>query len=85
MTPRNYFRDQKVVTKCRNQFSKEVKPGRMLGGLGWTRELVQSFLGKNVYTIPCGSVPKGDDPDGRIEHDYSYAVDGGRSINSVLL
>ena len=46
---------------------------------------MQSFLGKDVYTIPCASVPKGDDPDGRIVHDYSYAVEGGQSINSVLL
>ena len=46
---------------------------------------MQSFLGKDVYTIPCVSVPKGDDPDGRIVHDYSYAVEGGQLINSVLL
>ena len=46
---------------------------------------MQSFLGKDVYTIPCASIPKGDDPDGRIVHDYSYAVEGGQSINSVLL
>ena len=57
----------------------------MLGGRGWTRQLVQSFLGKHVYTIPCGSVPKGDDPNGRIVHDYSYAVVDGQSVNSVLL
>ena len=57
----------------------------MLGGAGWTREIVQSFLGKDVYTIPCGSVPKGDDPNGRIVHNYSYAVDKGCSLNSALL
>ena len=57
----------------------------MLGGAGWTREIVQSFLGRDVYTIPCGSVPKGDDPNGRIVHNYSYAVDKGWSLNSALL
>ena len=46
---------------------------------------MQSFFGKDIDTIPCASVPKGDDPDGHIVHDYSYAVDGGQSINSVLL
>ena len=52
-----------------------------VGGEGQTSELIQSFLGTNVYTIPCGSVPKGDEPDGRIMYNYSYAVDKGRSIN----
>ena len=59
--------------------------GRMLGGVGWIREIVQAFLGRDVYTIPCGRVPKGDDPDGRIVHNYSYAAYSGWSINSALL
>ena len=46
---------------------------------------MEEFLGSNVYTIPCGSVPKGDDPHGRIIHDYSYAIMGSQSINEVLL
>ena len=48
----------------------------MIGGVGWTRADVEDFLSSNVYTIPCGSVPKGDDPHGRIVHDYSYAAKG---------
>ena len=46
--------------------------------------MVEDFLGTRVYTIPCGAVPKGDDPHGRIIHDYSYACMEG-SINSALL
>ena len=57
----------------------------MLGGRGWTRKLVEDFLGKNVYTIPCGSVRKGDDPHGRIVHDFSYANKNGESVNSALI
>ena len=56
----------------------------MIGGLGWSKVSVEKFLGKSVYTIPCGSVRKGDDPHGRIIHDYSYAYRDG-SINSALL
>ena len=47
--------------------------------------MVENFLGTSVYIIPCGCVPKGDDPYGRIIHDYSYPRDGRRSINSSLL
>ena len=57
----------------------------MLGGLGWTRNDVEEFLGKDIYTIPCGSVPKGDDPHGRIIHNYSYEAVQGESVNSALL
>ena len=57
----------------------------MLGGSGQTRKDVESFLGQSVYTIPCGCVPRGLDPHGRIIHDYSYAFDGINSINSCLL
>ena len=63
----------------------EVKAGRMLGGVGWTRKIVEKFLGSRVYTIPCGSVPKGDDPHGRIIHDYSYPGKNGQSVNAALL
>ena len=56
----------------------------MLGGVGWTKKTVENFLRARVYTIPCGAVPKGDDPHGRIIHDYSYACRDG-SINSALL
>ena len=57
----------------------------MIGGVGWTRTDVEDFLSSKVYTIPCGSVPKGDDPHGRIVHDYSYAAVDGESINEALL
>ena len=42
-------------------------------------------MASNVYTIPCGSVPKGDDPHGRIVHNYSYAAVGDESINAAIL
>ena len=84
-TPKNYFSEQLVIQKCRVRFSKEVRAGRMLGGVGQTRRDVEEFLASNVYTIPCGSVPKGDDPHGRVIHDYSYAIMGIQSINEVLL
>ena len=56
----------------------------MIGGVGWSKVSVETFLGKSVYTIPCGSVRKGDDPHGRIIYDHSYACMDG-SINSALL
>ena len=42
------------------------------------------FLSNSFYTIPCGTVPKGDDPYGRIIHNYSHEYNG-RSINDALL
>ena len=57
----------------------------MIGGWGQTRKNVEEFLGKDVYTIPCGSVPKDNDPHGRIVHNYSYKAADGMSVNSVLL
>ena len=57
----------------------------MLGGAGWTRKSVEKFLSAPVYTIPCGSVCKGDDPHGRIIHDYSYACREASIINTSLL
>ena len=59
----------------------EIKAGRMMVGKGWTRNLLENFLGKNVNTIPCGSVRKGDDPQGRIVHDFNYAPKNGESVN----
>ena len=57
----------------------------MIGGWGWRKDDVKNFLGSDVYTIPCGSVRKGDDPHGRIVHNYSYAAVMDESINSALL
>ena len=82
---RNYFSDREAIQKCRDRFRDEIKKGRMLGGPGWNREMVENFLGTGVYTIPCGCVPKEDEPVGRIIHDYSFPKDGRRSINSSLL
>ena len=48
----------------------------MLGGPGWNRQMVEDFLGTSVYTIPCGCVPKSDDPFGHIIHEYSFPSDG---------
>ena len=38
---KNYFKNQEAVEKCRARFHNEVKLGRMIGGLGWTRETVK--------------------------------------------
>ena len=84
-TPQNYFSDKSVIQKCRERFFKEVRAGRMLGGVGQTRSRVEEFLGRNVYTIPCGSVRKGDDPHGRIVHDYSFAAKDRESLNAALV
>ena len=80
----NYFTPD-VFGKCRERFQSELKKGRMIGGPGWTREVVHAFLGTSFYVIPCGAVPKGTDPHGRIIHDYSFAPAGGVSINSCLI
>lgn len=69
--PKNYFRNRKGIDKCRARFTSEIKKGRMIGGVGWTSEIVEWFLGTPFYTVPCGAVPKNDDPLGRIIHDYS--------------
>ena len=81
---RNFLKTPAAISKCRDRFKKEVSLGRMLGGPGWTRTVVTEFLSNSFYTIPCGAVPKGDDPYGRIIHDYSHEFDG-ISINDALL
>ena len=30
----NYFKNQEAVQKCRDRFTKEIKLGRMIGGIG---------------------------------------------------
>ena len=63
----------------------EVEKGRMLGGRGWSLDKVENFLGQKVHVIPCGAVPKNDDPFGRIIHDYSYPKSNySNSVNSAL-
>ena len=82
---KNYFINQEGVTKCRSRFHDEVNLGRMIGGLGQTRESVKQFLGRSFYTIPCGAVPKDHDPLGRIIHDFSFPSKKRGSINSALI
>ena len=73
------------MRKARARFTGEVKKGRMIGGVGWSREKVEKFLGRKVYVIPCGAVPKNNDPCGRIIHDYSYPKKNySTSINTAL-
>ena len=59
--------------------------GRTIGGPGWGRAAVHDFLNRDFYVIPCGAVPKGADPHGRIIHDYSFAPEDSHSLNSSLL
>ena len=73
------------VRKARERFSEEVKKGRMLGGVGWSKDIVERFLGCRVYVIPCGAVPKNDDPQGRIIHNYSHPTAKHNSVNSALI
>ena len=56
----------------------------MLGGPGWTAPDVKKIVHSDFYVIPCGAVAKGDDPHGRIIHDYSYAPRNTKSLNSCL-
>ena len=79
----NYLGSREARHKCRLRFQSEVRAGRMIGGPGWTSDVVRWFLGGDFYITPCGAVPKGDDPHGRIVHNYSHTFDG-ISLNSVL-
>ena len=65
-TPINFLSGAEAIKKARARFKSEVEKGRMLGGIGWTREKVEDFLQKKVYVIPCGAVPKNGDKNGRI-------------------
>ena len=84
VTPVNFLRGSEAIKKARERFKNEIKNGLMLGGVGWTREKVENFLGRKVYVIPCGAVPKGGDKNGRIIHNYSYQHKGARSVNAAL-
>ena len=81
----NYFKDKSGIEKCRARFNSEIKAGRMIGGWGWTQDMVRWFLGGNFYTIPCGAVPKNQEPLGRIIHDYSSPSATEGSVNSALI
>ena len=80
----NYLGTDDARQKCRLRFQSEVAAGRMIGGPGWTADAVHWFLNGDFFITPCGAVPKGDDPHGRIVHNYSHEFEG-ISINSVLL
>ena len=83
-TPVNFLMGAEDVRKAQARFKSEVKMGRMLGGIGWTREMVENFLKRKVYVVPCGAVPKNDDKFGRIIHNYSYPHKNHLSVNSAL-
>ena len=56
----------------------------MLWGRGWSRKKVEKFLKRKVHIIPCGAVPKNEDPFGRIIHNFSFPNKKVNSINSAL-
>ena len=60
VTPVNFLRGSEAIKKARARFKNEIKNGWMLGGVGWTREKVENFLGKKVYVIPCGRFQIGE-------------------------
>ena len=83
-SPCNFLGRGEAVRKARARFTEEVKKGRMLGGVGWTRIKVENFLKRRAHAIPCGAVPKDGDPCGRIIHNYSYPQKTSDSVNSAL-
>ena len=70
------FLPKEALAKCRKRFENETKLGRMMGGLGWSNRHPRVFLGKYFNFIPCGTVLKGNEPHGRIIHDFSFAPVG---------
>ena len=82
--PPNFLKGEEAIKKARDRFVKEVQKGRMLGGVGWSLRKVKEFLKRDVYVIPCGAVPKNDDPFGRIIHNYSHPDKFSDSINAAL-
>ena len=84
-SPPNFFKTKAAIDKCRARFDAEIRKGRMVGGVGWTAKHIKHFLGKQFYTIPCGAVPKNNDPEGRIIHNYSYPSAKIGSVNSALI
>ena len=41
------------------------------------------FGGQDFYGIPCNATQKGEDPLGRIVHDYGYYSAGSYSVNAT--
>ena len=83
-TPVNFLRGTEAIKKARARFTSEVEKGRMLGGVGWTREKVENFLKRKVYVVPCGAVPKNGEKNARIIHNYSHLHKNALSVNSAL-
>ena len=81
----NFLKTPAALAACRKRLDSEVKKGRILGGRGWTKAVVEEFLGRNFYVIPCGAVPKNGNPVGRIIHNYSFPDAKVASVNSALL
>ena len=70
----------------RKAMRKEVVAGRMIGGPGWTSQMVRQFFGgKNFYGIPCSATAKDGIPRGRVVHDYGFFKRGSYSINAAPL
>ena len=68
----------------RQAMKKQVLEGKMIGGEGWTSEVVKAFFGgKNFYGIPSNGVMKNGNPCGRIVHDYGYYSKKSYSVNSA--
>ena len=84
-SPPNFFNTPDALEKCRTRFDAEMRSGRMIGGVGWSSRNVKQFLRRNFYTIPCGAVPKNNDPAGRIIHNYSYPSAKAGSVNAALI
>ena len=73
--------ERRVLTEA---MKKQVVLGKMIGGPGWTADMVRKFFGgRNFYGIPCGAVEKDGDPVGRIVHDYGHYKRGSYSINAA--
>ena len=78
------MRDAEGARVLRSRMEKEIRAGRMLGGIGWSAAMVRRFFGgKNFWGIPCGATDKNGDPRGRITHDYGYYPSSSYSINAA--
>ena len=57
--------------------------GRMFGVPGWNERSKKRLLHSHISITPCGEVPKGNDPHGRIIYD-GYAYNHDISLNACL-
>ena len=71
-------------SKLRAALNKQIDTGKMIGGKGQYTQDVWDFLGgRDFYGIPCNATQKGEDPLGRIVHDYGYYPAGSYSVNAA--